>query len=208
MELDNLKSIWKEADNRSTTPGRNQSRAVWDRRGMDQLLGKPSMGPVARMKRNLFIELLLVIVSYSSVIILFLVYRGGWLQEISWAYFFLGLLFFAYYFSKNKLLNEMQCVTCQVKANLQRQVRALEKFVRRYLFFGTLVFPVLMLFMAWLFYIKVPPVLNQSIIPTWYYWLILFVTAAMYFVNRIYLYRLYGRHIQRLKELVNEMEEE
>ena len=60
MDLDQLKDIWKELD-----------EPAGQHRGQEEIaamLKKRSQGPIARMKRNLRWELILVIISYSAII--------------------------------------------------------------------------------------------------------------------------------------------
>ena len=78
------------------------------------------------------------------------------MSEVSWFMLFIGLLFVLYYQRKNKLLNEMECLSCQVKSNLQTQTTTLEKYIRFYLLGGTALAPVSLVFFSWLFYVKGP----------------------------------------------------
>jgi hypothetical protein len=201
MELDRMKQIWNTMDTGSAEPAVSITGKV---DFFPQEIR--SKGPVASMRRNLLLEIILVIISYTPVVIGFILYRHGWMKEISFAYLVLGILFGVYYYVKNRLLRSMLCVTCNVKTNLLRLVSLLKKYVRWYLLFGTLVFPVMMLFMAWIINLKLPSATGYSRIPEIYYWMILPVTLIMYFVNKKYIHHLYGRHINRLQLLVGEME--
>lgn len=205
MELDELKEIWKTA---SGEPHRSNDEIL-------QMMQEPSKSPVAKMRRNLLMELLVVVVSVSWVSVYYFTAFNGRLQEVSWAYILLSLLFFWYYYQKNKLLKSMQCVACRVKSNLELQLKTLEKYVRLYLIIGTALIPVMLCFMFYLVlnYKKVP--INNSFgmngdegnFTLLYVLFTVVFTVALYFLNRWYIHLLYGRHIHKLKQLIREMEE-
>src|SRR5450631_3632415 len=134
MELDNLKYIWRTMEH---TPDREQNAAQ-----IIALLGKRSRGPVSSMRRSLAGELILMLVTYVPATGYYLFEFGGRLSEIAWLLFLLMAFFGGYYYRKNKLLKEMQCLTCQVRSNLERQVKMLQKYTRFYTVAGTLLIPV------------------------------------------------------------------
>lgn len=205
MELDELKEIWKTA---SGVPHRSNDEIL-------QMMQETSKSPVAKMRRNLLMELLVVVVSVSCVSVYYFTAFNGRLQEVSWAYILLALLFFWYYYQKNKLLKSMQCVACRVKSNLELQLKTLEKYVKLYLIIGTALIPVMLCFMFYLVlnYKKIP--INNSFgmngdegnFTLLYVLFTVVFTVALYFLNRWYIHLLYGRHIHKLKQLIREMEE-
>jgi 4-hydroxybenzoate polyprenyltransferase len=207
MELDQWKEIWKEE-------GESLSK---DARKLKLLLEKKSNSPVAKMKRNLKMELWLIIISYGAMILFYFIAFKGQLSEVSWFMLFIGLLFVAYYQRKNKLLSEMECLSCQVKSNLQKQTTTLEKYIRFYLIAGTALAPVSLLFFAWLFNVKRRTNTNYNILypsadnPVWKValaWVLLtvIITILFYFMNKWYVRKLYGKHVEKLKEVLSEME--
>ena len=211
MELENLKSIWHGLEPPPTSEP--------DRELIFALLQKKSRGPVARMRRNLIKELLLIIVTYIPVIIFYLVEFEGRLSPISGLFFLVGLFFCGYYYRKLMLLKEMQCVTCMVRSNLARQVRTLKKYTRFYLLAGTLVIPFAAILSYAILRWKLPRATGillyhrLSPAPWWtnsILWLLLLapLTIAIYYLNAWYINRLYGRHIKKLQELLREMDEE
>ena len=207
MEPDQWKEIWKEE-------GESPSN---DARKLKLLLEKKSNSPVAKMKRNLKMELWLIIISYGAMILFYFIAFKGQLSEVSWFMLFIGLLFVAYYQRKNKLLSEMECLSCQVKSNLQKQTTTLEKYIRFYLIAGTALAPVSLLFFAWLFNVKRRTNANYNILypsadnPVWKValaWVLLtvIITILFYFMNKWYVRKLYGKHVEKLKEVLSEME--
>jgi hypothetical protein len=170
------------------------------------------------MRRNLIGEGILVFVTYTPAILCYLLAFDGRLSAISWLFTLLAAAFFGYYYRKYRLLKEMECVTCQVKSNLARQVKTLKKYIRFYLLAGTAMIPVS--FSSAMrssagkcrsaghsLYLRLHP------IPWWgspLFWFILMVplTIGIYYANAWYINRLYGRHIKKLQELLQEMETE
>ncbi|MGN6492544.1 MAG: hypothetical protein ACTHLE_11155 [Agriterribacter sp.] len=208
MELDELKEIWKQAEATQEVPHRSNDEIL-------QMMQEPSKSPVAKMRRNLLMELLVVVISVSCVSIYYFTAFEGRLQEVSWAYIVLALLFFGYYYQKNKLLKSMQCVACRVKSNLELQLKTLEKYVKLYLIIGTALIPVMLCFLYYLVlsYKKIPISNsfgmsgNEDKFTLLYLLFTVTFTVVLYFLNRWYIHFLYGRHISKLKALIREMEE-
>lgn len=211
MELENLKSIWNELE--------SPSNPEQDREDIALLLQKKSQGPVARMKRNLRTELLFILFTYIPLIILYLVAFQGRMSGISLLLFLVGGFFGAYYYRKYRLLNKMQCNSCEVRSNLALQVKTLKKYVRFYLISSTLVIPIVaiitfVVFRSQMTYPKATDLYWHLHPAPWWkssiFWLILLVpeTIALHYFNVWYLNKLYGRHIKKLQELLREMDEE
>ena len=207
MELDDMKNIWK--DKPIEAAGADKISAM---------TGKLSQSPVAKMKRNLRMELLIVIFCFGSVAgYYFIAFKSQYIL-IGWAYVFLLVLFCYYFFRKNKLLNEMQCSSCQVKSNLELQLRTLERYVRFYLISGTAVIPILFIFLGIVLYYKKPSLNRETLFypsatnPVWKFllaWFILLTisTLVTWMLNRGYVNKLYGRHINKLKQLLAQINE-
>jgi hypothetical protein len=122
MELESLKYIWRSQE----TPPAPEP----DRSAMLALLEQRSRGPVARMRRNLVGEGILLLITYIPGILCYILEFEGRLSAMSWLLGLLAVAFGAYYYRKYRLLSEMQCVTCQVRSNLSRQVKTLRKYTR------------------------------------------------------------------------------
>jgi hypothetical protein len=221
MELDSLKDIWKNLDEEDLHPGREVP--------VLSMLQKRSQGTIAKLKRNLNRELAAVLIIYSFTIWYIVVYQGLY-PELAVLLALVGGAFLFYYYRKIKLLKQMQCVSCEVKSNLKTQLFTLEKYVRFYFVAGTILTP-LAYFAAGvitLFNAPVPPpTLNDLPIEAQtsvsqmpiashisnHRFFILFVsmgvvvTVGSYFLNRWLINKMYGQHIQKLKELLHQMEE-
>jgi 4-hydroxybenzoate polyprenyltransferase len=207
MELEKWKDIWKEE-------GQEPSN---DAQKLRSLLDKKSNSPVAKMKRNLRVELWFVIITYGAMILFYFLAFKGRMSAVSWFMLFIGLLFVIYFQRKNKLLTEMECLSCEVKSNLQKQTTTLEKYIRIYLIGGTVLAPISLLFFGWFFYARAWTNVNDTIFypgehnPIWKVilaWVILtsIVTFLFYVLNKWYVRKLYGKHVEKLKEVLNEME--
>jgi len=198
MELDNLKEAWK---------GHTIKNAADSNEEILSMLQKKSQRPIAKMKRNLFRELVTVIVLYTASISYYIIAESGKFWEVALMLFIIGVLFLFYYYRKNKLLSEMECVACEVKSNLQRQVATLEKYVRFYYLVGMILTP-LAYFSAGFFVLYKSPGITMS---TNFYMLFfgsgVVMAILLFFVNKWYVNKLYGQHVNKLKELLKQMEE-
>jgi len=208
MELEQLKNIWTGA----AAPQDKKDEYLLS------LLNKPSNSPIEKMKRNLRLELITVIVLYSSCVVYYIFAFQGKMIELSGFMLLLGLLFVIYYYRKNKLLNNMQCVACRVKSNLELQLGTLEKYVRFYLLVGNIAFPVTLVIVGFVVLILYPERLpaHKSLFesPSLQRLAIIYLVVALvlsipvFLLNKWYVNRLYGRHIKKLRELLNEMSDD
>jgi hypothetical protein len=198
MELDNLKEAWK---------GHTVKNAADSNEEILSMLHKKSQRPIAKMKRNLFRELIAVIVLYTGSIIYYMIADQGKFWEIALMLFLIGVVFLFFYYRKNKLLNEMECVACEVKSNLQRQVSTLEKYVRFYYLAGMILTPLAFFTAGFFVLYKAPGVTMSSNFYIWFFGSGVVMTIILYFVNKWYVNKLYGQHVKKLKELLNQMEE-
>lgn len=208
MELELLKEIWQK-----TAPEQQVSLHT----GTDVLPGTASSRQkiISRLRRNLFIEVIIVLVCVSAIAFFYFTAFNGNFKEVSWMYIALAVFFLVYYYQKNKLFTSLQSNTLAVKAHLEHRLSVLERYIRFYLLTGTLLVPVLMgFFYALVFYkhIIIFPSLQLHIGSanfTFAYIVFSFLlTIVLYYLYRWYIYKLYGKHIERLKTLLNEMNEE
>ena len=205
MELDQLKEMWGDVATVKKVSSDEEIQAM---------LRKKSKSPIAKMKRNLMIEMIVVIVLYSWIIIDYVIKYKGVMLSIPLLMFALGVLFVVYYVRKRKLLKDMECVTCEVKSNLQQQLTILGKYVRIYMLAGTLLFPLTMIFMSVVLYFysaemqqlsKPVPFLPFLAVVAG---IAIVLTIPIYFLNKWYVRKLYGQHVEKLKLIVSEMSEE
>ena len=212
MELDSLKYVWHNLEVRSAQEPQSEGDIL-------ALLQRRSKGPVARMRRNLLGEIILVLVTYVPAILFYLIDFEGRLSGIAWLFGLLLVFLGVYYYRKDRLLKEMQCVSCPIRSNLKLQVSTLKKYTRLYTVSGTIMIPVMTVF-AWLIIRwKYPPPPGAALfyqisgISWWQsplFWISLSapLTIGIYYVNVWYVNKLYGRHIKKLQDLLAEMETE
>lgn len=205
MELDQLKEMWGDM---ATVKNGSSDEEI------QAMLRKKSKSPIAKMKRNLMIEMIAVILLYAWIIIDYVMKFKGVMLSIPLLIFVLGVLFMIYYIRKRKLLKDMECVTCEVKSNLQQQLTILGKYVRFYMLAGTLLFPLTMIFVSTVMFFYSQE-MKQAKEPTSFLLFLAIVTGIaiiltipIYFLNKWYVRKLYGQHVEKLKLIVNEMSEE
>ena len=112
----------------------------------------------------------------------------------------------------------MDAPASQVKVNLEQKVKTLEKYVNFYLFSGTVAIFLLLLFFLFLLVENLPYLGNKSIffpsssrhlmsaVFNWFLVTVAF-TLLMHQLSKRWVNKLYGRHIRKLRELINQMEE-
>jgi cytochrome bd-type quinol oxidase subunit 1 len=203
MELENLKYIWRTMEH---VPAKDQNTEEQNSAQILALLGKKSRSPITKMRKNLVGELVLMLTTYIPAMGWYLFGYGGRLSEMAWLLLLLMGLFAGYYFRKNKLLKEMQCLNCQVRSNLERQVKMLRKYIRFYTVAGTLLIPVV----AICTFLLIRRQLPQPGGAFFFSWLIVLapITTGIYYINTWYVNKMYGRQISRLQQLLEEMGEE
>jgi hypothetical protein len=201
MELDNLKTIWKEQETRVP---------VSDPEHLIRVLQLKSRGPIARMRRNLRVEALLMVITYIPTIIAYLALFEGQLWLISLFLFVVLCFYGVYFYLKDQLLIRMQCVTCEVRSNLAGQVKALRKYIRFYIWSGLLVILIAMVValatVRWAMLSK-GMTIHWWLQPVYLPGLMAPFAVGLFYLKRWYVNKLYGRHVERLREMLEEMEE-
>jgi hypothetical protein len=222
MELDSLKDIWKDLDEADLQPGRDVP--------ISSMLQKRSQSTIARLKRNLNRELIAVLIIYSLTIWYIVTFQRMY-SELAVLLALVGGAFLFYYYRKSKLLKQMECVACEVRSNLKQQLGTLEKYVRFYFIAGTILTP-LAYFAAGMIILFNGQEMNSHMVDVSvdaqtsvsqmpiaqhisnHRFFVLFLsigavlTLGSYFINRWLIGKLYGQHIQKLKDLLTQMDEE
>ena len=202
MELRKLKELWDGSSNSSIPINEKE---------LNQILNKRSRRPIAIIKRNLKLEMAFGILFYCFFI---------WIvsnQAVSIILYFdiillvvAGILYSIYVFYKNQLLNKMECMSCEVKSNLSLQLGFLEKLVKLYFKVGNIFVLLTYLIAGAIGYITSES--ETDSIPH-YLEIMIFITIGAvlflinYYFSRWYLFTLYGKHIQKLKNILYEMGE-
>jgi 4-hydroxybenzoate polyprenyltransferase len=200
MELETLKTLWQEQETPPMAAGSHEELLA--------LLQQRSNGPIGRLRRNLRKEVIVMAISYGFCIIFYLLAFNGDMANVAWLFVGLLLFFYIYYHRKNQLLKKMQCVGCEVRSNLAGQLKTLQKYLRFYFWSSTVIVP-LSLFVAFeiAFHSRTKPISSWWLMVTLLCTLTVGCTIAVYFLNRLYIHKLYGRHLRKLQELLQEMDE-
>lgn len=196
MELDDLKKAWKQDDNKQTTTT-----------DIMELIHQKSKGPVGALKTAFRKQIFAVIALMSAVIatqaknvdsvgsnLLFWTYMG----------FCCALIAGLYY--NYRLTRKMDSMEGPVKSNLEQHVALLEQRLRWQMTGARVV----LLFFILLLEV-IPHYQHLRMLQTWHELspLIRFPAYAaflvfQYFLSRAVTYRKFGRHLQRLKDLLKE----
>jgi hypothetical protein len=202
MELEKLKEMLNQS-----AASDNEVSAT----SLEKILSTKSKSVVGKMKRNLMIELSLMILLYGYVI---LKYFNN-MTAISWLLGGIELIFLIYFIIKHRLLNRLECPSCKIQCNLTKQLNALERLLRFYLWIGVLLIPMTALGSFWIGYAYysypggLPKELSFLLLTSA---IILAATLLLciplYFFTKWYIRKLYGAHIEKLKMMMNELNEE
>lgn len=202
MELDSLKEIW----NHSGASGKEVSGEE-----VRRILRRQSGSSIAKMKRNLKIELAVMVVLYAYVVFRDVHAVPGMLWLLLLV---IEAVYLVYFGIKYHLLNRMECSTCEVRSNLQQQLKSLERLLRFYLWSGIVLIPLVVLCSFWIGYSYDPP----TGLPQDAYFLPLVSLALLvlsfllciplFYFTKWYIRKLYGRHIDKLKEMIQDLNEE
>lgn len=204
MELEQLKTIWKE-EVAPAPEGR-----------LEELLRQRSRSPIAKMKRNLRFEVVLVLVTYAWAVWYYLQNFKGGMLAIAVLLFACWIFFMWYYIRKMQLLRQMECVTCEIKSNLQHQLTQLQSYIRFYVKAGTWLFPTVMVLTGLIIAFSNPVGAASTMFDSTSDFLLflgilvgiaLLLTVPVYFVNKWYVRWLYGQHVDKLQNIVNEIYE-
>ena len=201
MELDHLKEMWKDAD-KSSSPINEAS--------LHQMLNHRSKMPIAMMKRNLRLEVFFLILIYGYTIWLISTEGDTGLLYYDIALLVIAILFFVYARYKYRLLSNMECMGCEVKTNLNLQVISLEKLIKLYFKIGNISVVLVYLITGAISYMETEG--ETASLPKTVEILIFLIIGSIlavinYYFGRWYLYNLYGKHIQKLKNILYEMDE-
>jgi len=197
MELDDLKQVWKE----------QPSGPDAGKEALQELMLGKSKGPIARIRRNLNRELVVVLVMYVLAILFYIFVDRSRYWNVAIMLAVILVLFFIYYYKKSRLLKAMDQVSGQVKATLERQIQLLERYLRFYFLAGTIGTPLVFLVTLFLLKSRMPLGIVLSDFFNWPMAAGMGILVLLsYLLNKWYVNKLYGRHLERLRELVGQLD--
>ena len=198
MELDDLKQPWLE----SAKNIKPFNKSVME------IIQNKSYGPAAQLKRN-FRKMIIIIPIVVSMLIVNLSKKHDIFSDVLfWFYiiFISSMMLFFYY--NYRLINKMQCMDCLVKSNLEKQVKTLENGFKWRLVIIRGAFIIFIVLLEVLMYYQQEPALAK-----WYAQPVILrmstyaiLITAWYFITKLIFRTKYGKHIQHLKNLVQQME--
>ncbi len=203
MELEELEKIWKQS-----------GQQPFQQPDVEKALRQRTRNDISRMSANLLAELLIVLVSVTVVSVFYFTALNGRLQEISWMYMLLAVVFLIYYYAKNRLLKSMLVSIGSIRQSLERQLKRLETYTRWYVLAGSLLVPVVMMAFYFLLEQKNIPLQMLGVsrgsnsFTILYLLCTLTLTVGLYIFNKWNVNLLYGKYIKRLKSLLAELNEQ
>ena len=197
MELDELKEKWRQAGTHET-PSRNSFKTIFRRR--DQ-------GPVAALKRNFRRQIIIL------SIVFFLFVHEFQNRELLNNVFFLwyavcALLLCAFFFVNLQLVKRLETAGETLTAHVKSEIVLLEKRMKWQRVFTFVAIASLIVLLEVLPFFSDERMLNKwhSLAPvirvSAYAALLLF----RYFAGKLIAHRRYGRHVERLKKIMDETE--
>ncbi len=202
MELDDLKSIWKQ-DKPGFEPKREEEIA--------SMIKGRSNSIISKLKRSVWFELIFTIICGVGLGICALMLENG---ALMWTIISLIILFVSYlfyYVKKIILLNQFNPSTENLKDGLQNLLERLTTYLNFYKRSYAILYPVY--FCLGLLFGAMDRGLDDFLQrlsqPKTIIYLV--VLAGVFFVFTIwitnwYLRKLYGNHLDKLKELLNELQ--
>jgi hypothetical protein len=197
MELDDLKDAWKQ-----TTLRKNKNTDIME------LIQHKSYGPVSALKRTFRKEIIVMILMPFFLLITSLDDISKPLSSVMYWSYVAFCSFMIYSAWRNyQLISKLEGMDGIVVSNLEKQITILELRLRR---------NIVSLRITMLFFIGLTELLpyfqHFRMLDKWHSlspWIRIGVYSAFvllqYFIGRQVMYRKYGRHLEYLKSLVNEM---
>ena len=202
MELDDLKSLWKKQDD-SFRP-RNEMELV-------SMLNGRSKSIIAKLKRNVWIELVFTLIAGVGLLIYALTLESSALKNISIAVLIVFVGYTVYYIKKLILLTRFNSTGNNVRANLENLVENLSGYLKYYRLSYTILYPAYFI-LGVIFgglerggperFFEVLSETRTIIILLVF--CLLFYFSSTWLVNWL-LKKLYGNHLEKLKSLLSDI---
>lgn len=202
MEIEELKYIWQK---------QHEGFQLKDETELAGMLNGRSRSIIARLKRNVWFELIFTFVGGLALFAYALTLPEGGLKWTSISIPLLFALYSAYYLKKLRLLNRFDPGNDHMKANLQRLVQRLKGYLKFYKRSYSILYP--MYFALFLLFTAIEQgatgFMNRVSQPEIFITLLL--GAGLFFVcstwlTSWYLKKLYGNHLDKLEGLLKELE--
>lgn len=202
MEIEELKYIWQK---------QHEGFQPKDESELARMLNGKSRSIIARLKRNVWFELIFTFVGGLALFSYALTLPEGGLKWTSISIPLLFALYSAYYLKKLRLLNRFDPGNDHMKANLQQLVERLKGYLKFYKRSYSILYP--MYFVLFLLFTAIEQgaagFINRVSQPEIFITLLL--GAGLFFIcstwlTSWYLKKLYGNHLVKLEGLLKELE--
>jgi hypothetical protein len=200
-ELDDLKSIWKQQGNLGNK----------DEADIARMLQGRSQSIVSKLKRSVWFELIFTIAVGIAMAVYGLTTKSG---AMAWMVLTLSVIFVVYlfyYVKKIILLNRYTLHSANVKHNLQQLADRLTAYLQFYKRSYAILYPAY--FLLGLFFGAMESGMDAFVEKfthwktlAWFCVFTLVFMAGLYQITNWYLKKLYGNHLTKLKDLLNELE--
>lgn len=199
LELDDLKSIWKGNRPFEAKPAEEIAAMLKGR----------SNSPIAKLKRSTWFELVFVLVTIIATLFYALRLPSGSLRWSLIATVVIFMVYCVYYFKKLRLLNSFDSSHQNIRENLEKLVKDLNTYLHFYKISYAVVFPAYLLLVLLFTAIErgAAPFFHQLTQPETILRLsalLVFIIIAV-FISKWYLKKLYGTHLEALKELLKDI---
>jgi hypothetical protein len=204
MELDELKSLWKKQGD-AFRP-RNEAEIA-------SMLHGSSKSIVAKLKRSVWLELTITLVAGVAMLIYAVTLESSPLKNISIAVLLVFLAYTIYYIKKLILLNRFDHSGLDIKTNLESLIKNLSSYLKYYKLSYTILYPVY--FCLGVIFGGLDQGSDRffdALAETRTIVVLAALAFAFYFtstwlVNWL-LKKLYGNHLEKLKILLNDIDNE
>jgi hypothetical protein len=201
MELEELKSIWKSSE---------PSFQPKDVNEIASMLSRKSVSIVDKLKRNVWIDLIVTMSTSAGLLAYATTLRSGALKWASISILCTLLLYVFYYIKKIALLRRFDPVTSNLRAHVEGLIHALSGYLEFYRKSYTVLYPIFFFVVLLLIGIEHGADHFISSMQRPVTIISLLLLAILYYflstkVVRWFLNRLYGRHLEKLKTLLTDI---
>lgn len=201
MELDELKSIWKNNEPAFQPKGELEIASM--------LKGK-SISIIDKLKRNVWFELILTIVIGIALLVYALLLPSGATKWLSISFILMCLAYTIIYVKKLMLLNRFNPANENIRANLTSLIESVSSYLKFYKRSYTILYPVY--FCLGLLFAGIERGADAFFETVSRPRTLLFLTALaglFFFLStkaaNWYLKKLYGNHLEKLKSLLSDI---
>jgi hypothetical protein len=201
MELDELKNLWKKQDDAFRPRNEAEITAM--------LKGK-SKSIVAKLKRSVWFELVLTLLAGFALLFYAVTLESSALKNTSIAILLMFLVYTVYYVKKLLLLQRFEIGGENVRTNLENLISNLTTYLRYYKLSYTILYPVYFVLGVIFGGLRTAPDRFFDILTEFRTIAILIALALAFYFSTVWLVdwflkKLYGNHLQKLKQLLEDI---